>query len=231
MLSAIDIKKALGAYAAHLVPGHSIIGLGTGSTVEWLVKQLAVMVKDGLEIKAVPTSSATENLALEGGIKIVGLNDVDTIELTIDGADEIDPQFQLIKGGGGALLQEKMVAAASKKLVIIADKSKDVEKLGHFPLPVEVIPNGWRQTLKKILAAGCPKAELRLINNVPCVTDNGHYIIDCHYSAIEDAGALNIALHLIPGLVETGLFIGMADEVIIGYPDGKIELKKNKVLK
>jgi ribose 5-phosphate isomerase A len=114
--------------------------------------------------------------------------------------------------------------------VIIADESKWVEKLGRFPLPVEVIPNGWRQIQKKIIDAGCPKAELRLVNNVPCVTDNGHYIIDCHYTAIENASGLNIALHLLPGLVETGLFIGLANEVIIGHGVGKIELKNKTSL-
>jgi ribose 5-phosphate isomerase A len=226
MLSAVEIKKTLGKYATQLVPAHGTIGLGTGTTVEWLIREMGAMVKNGLDIKAVPTSSATTKLALEAGIKIIGLNDIDIIELTIDGADEIDPQFQLIKGGGGALLQEKMVAAASKKVVIIADESKYVDRLGRFPLPVEVIPNGWRQIQKKIMAAGCPKAELRLINNLPCITDNGNYIIDCHYGMIEDASALNIELHLLPGVVETGLFIGMATEVIIGHADGKIELKK-----
>lgn len=226
MFSPEEIKKMLGRYAADLVPPHSTIGLGTGSTVEWLISELASKVKEGLDIKAVPTSSATKKQASEAGIKIVGLNDIDTLSLTIDGADEVDPDLQLIKGGGGALLQEKMVAAASEKLVIIADESKYVDRLGRFPLPVEVIPNGWKQVQKKILAAGCPKAELRLINNLPCITDNGHYIIDCHYSTIPAPHDLNIALHLLPGVVETGLFIGMANSVILGYADGRIELKE-----
>lgn len=224
MLSSTAIKQSLGRYAAGLVPPYSTIGLGTGSTVYYLIYELAERVKQGLEIRAVPTSSATEKLATEAGIKIVGLNDIDTLPLTIDGADEIDRDFQLIKGGGGALLQEKMVAAASQKLVIIADESKLVESLGKFPLPVEVIPNGWRQIQKKVLATGALKAEPRIINNTLFTTDNGHYIIDCHYARIRDAGRLNIALHLMPGVVETGLFIGMAGTIILGYADGKIEV-------
>ncbi len=226
MLSPVEIKKSLGKYAAELVTNSSIIGLGTGSTVEWLIRELSVRVKEGLDIKAVPTSFDTRAKALEAGIAVIDLNEVDTISMAIDGADEVDPAFQLIKGGGGALLQEKMVAAASEKLMIIADESKYVTRLGKFPLPVEVIPNGWKQVQKKILADGCPWVELRSNINGPYRTDNGHFIIDCHYEAISDAVALNTALHLIPGVVETGLFIDMAETVILGYADGRIEVKQ-----
>ncbi|MFC0775875.1 ribose-5-phosphate isomerase RpiA [Terrimonas alba] len=225
MLTQEEIKKKLGAYAAGLVPANSIIGLGTGSTVLWLIKELADRIQQGLEIKIVPTSSSTKTLALQHGIDIVELNDIDTLAITIDGADEIDRSSNMIKGGGGALLQEKLVAAASDKLVIIADESKWVNQLGRFPLPVEVMPIGWKQVKKKITAMGCSNIVLRGKNNVPYVTDNGHYILDCHFEKINDAAALNIALHLLPGVVETGLFVNMADTVIIGDANGNIAVK------
>jgi ribose 5-phosphate isomerase A len=225
MLTQEEIKRKLGKYAADLVPSNTTIGMGTGSTVFWLIQELAIRVRDGFSIRIVPTSNKTKKLAAEAGIGSSELNEIDSLPLTIDGADEIDDHFQLIKGGGGALLQEKMVAAASKKLIIMADESKLVKQLGHFPLPVEVIPTGWKQVEKKVIAAGCSKAELRTANGQPFVTDNGHYILDCHFQKIDDATALNINLHLLPGVVETGLFINMATSVIVGRADGTIEVK------
>ncbi|MEP7373527.1 MAG: ribose-5-phosphate isomerase RpiA [Chitinophagaceae bacterium] len=225
MLTQDEIKKKLGKYVADLVPANTTIGMGTGSTVFWLIQELAVRVRNGFSIKIVPTSNQTKKLAAEAGISSMELNDVDSLPVTIDGADEIDDRFQLIKGGGGALLQEKMVAAASKKLIIMADESKLVKQLGHFPLPVEVITSGWRQVQRKIMTTGCSKVVLRNINDKAFVTDNGHYILDCYFEKIEDAAALNISLHLMPGVVETGLFINMAHSVIIGRADGIIEMK------
>jgi ribose 5-phosphate isomerase A len=225
MLTQEEIKKKLGKYAADLVPSNTTIGMGTGSTVFWLIQELAIRVRNGFPIKIVPTSNETKKLAAEAGISSVELNDVDSLPVTIDGADEIDDHFQLIKGGGGALLLEKMVAAASTKLIIIADETKLVKQLGHFPLPVEVITGGWKQVQKKIIANGCGKAELRKVNDKVFVTDNGHYILDCYFEKIEDAAALNISLHLVPGVVETGLFINMAKAVIIGRTDGTIVMK------
>ena len=227
MLTQEEIKKKLGKYAADLVPANTIIGMGTGSTVFWLIQELAIRIQKGLSIKIVPTSIQTKNLAKEAGISTVELNDVDSLPVTIDGADEIDGHFQMIKGGGGALLQEKMVAAASMKLIIIADESKYVSQLGNFPLPVEVIPAGWKQVQKNILAKGCNKVMMRRLDDVPFITDNGHYILDCYFGKIEDARALNTALHLIPGVVETGLFVNMAHTIIIGYADGWIEMKES----
>ncbi len=227
MLTQEEIKKKLGKYAADLVPANAIIGMGTGSTVFWLIQELAIRIQKGLSIKIVPTSIQTKNLAKEAGISTVELNDVDSLPVTIDGADEIDGHSQMIKGGGGALLQEKMVAAASKKLIIMADESKLVKQLGRFPLPVEVIPGGWKQVQKKIIATGCNKAELRKVNDQAVITDNGHYILNCYFEKIEDATALNTALHLIPGVVETGLFVNMANMIIIGYADGLIEMKES----
>jgi ribose 5-phosphate isomerase A len=225
MLTQEEIKKKLGKYAADLVPADTIIGMGTGSTVFWLIQELAIRVRQGFSLKIVPTSNQTKKLAAEAGIGAVELNDVDSLSFTIDGADEIDGNFQLIKGGGGALLQEKMVAAASKKMIVLADESKLVKQLGRFPLPVEVIPGGWKTVQKKIVAAGCAKVELRKENNQVFVSDHGHYILDCHFGKIVDASALNTGLHLVPGVVETGLFINMASSVIIGRADGTIEVK------
>ena len=226
MLTPEQIKKRLGKYAADLVPDNAIIGMGTGSTVFWLIQELATRIQKGLSIKIVPTSVQTKNLAIEAGIATVELNDVDSLPVTIDGADEIDSHFQLIKGGGGALLQEKMVAAASRKLIIIADESKYVSQLGEFALPVEVIPAGWKQVKKNILSTGCNKVIMRQLNDLPFITDHGHYILDCYFEKIVDATALNTALHLIPGVVETGLFVNMADTIIIGYADERIEMKE-----
>ena len=226
MLSQDEIKKKLGVFAADFVTDNATIGMGTGSTVFWLIKELAIRVRDGLSIKIVPTSSSTKKLVAEAGIETIELNDVDSLPVTIDGADEMDHNFQLIKGGGGALLQEKMVAAASWKLIIIADESKYVSQLGNFPLPVEVVPSGWKQVNKKILAKGCNKVLMRHLNDMPFITDNGHYILDCYFGKIEDATALNTSLHLIPGVVETGLFINLAHTIIVGHADGRIEMKK-----
>jgi len=225
MLTQEEIKMKLGKYAAGLVPADSVIGMGTGSTVYWLIQELANRVRDGLSIKIVPTSTQTKQLAAEAGIPSIALNEVDSLPLTIDGADEIDDDFQLIKGGGGALLLEKMVAAASEKLIIIADESKLVKQLGHFPLPLEVIPAGWKQVHKKVMAKGCKRAELRSKTDQIFITDNGHHILDCYFEKIDDASSLNTALHLIPGIVETGLFIDMATTIVIGRADGTIETK------
>lgn len=228
MLTQEEIKKKLGKYAADLIPSNNTIGMGSGSTIFWLIQELALRIKQGFSLSIVATSSRTKKLANEAGITVVELTDVDALPLTIDGADEIDNQFQLIKGGGGALLPEKMVASASKKLIIVADESKWIQQLGRFPLPVEVIPVGWKLVQKKIRAMGCGKVVLRMKNDQPFVTDTGHHILDCHFEKIEDAAALNISLHLIPGVVETGLFINMANNVIIGYTDGRIEVKEKQ---
>ena len=225
MLTREEIKKQLGKYAADLVPGNTTIGLGSGSTIFWLIEELGKRKQQGLSIEIVPTSTQTKALAEKAGLTTTDLNDVDSLPLTIDGADEIDSQFQLIKGGGGALLQEKMVASVSEQLIIIADESKYVSQLGRFPLPVEVIPGGWKPVLKKITALGCKKVELRSAQKTAFITDNGHYILDCYFEKIEDANALNISLHLIPGVVETGLFINMTEAAVIGYADGKIDMK------
>lgn len=222
MFNSEDIKKRVGIYAADYVEPGMTIGIGTGSTVYWLLQELGNRVQQGLQFRAVPTSRQTQTLATEMGIVMADLNTINELALTIDGADEIDPNLQLIKGGGGALLQEKIVAAASKQLIIIADETKMVSTLGHFPLPVEVIPFGWKQVRKKIGQLGCKEVTLREKNNETFVSDHGHYILDCHFGTIANATLLNQQLHQIPGVVETGLFLNMADLAITGHTDGRI---------
>jgi ribose 5-phosphate isomerase A len=222
MLSPSEIKQHMGTHAAALVKEGMIVGLGTGSTATPFIKALAERVKSGLVITCVPTSANSKKLAEELGIKLAVLNDVESIDLTIDGADEVDPQLQLIKGGGGALLQEKMVASVSKQLVIVADQTKLVPYLGKFPLPVEVIPYGWKHVQRAIEKAYNITVALRMKDNKTFITDQGHYILDCLFQQIHDAPKLDGALHNIPGVVETGLFLQMAHSVLVGYPDGRV---------
>lgn len=223
MLSKEETKKLAAVQALEYVQPGMIIGIGTGSTVYWLIQELAKKVKDGWVCSAVPTSTATRLLAASMGIPMLVLNDVDKIDITIDGADEIDPRLNLIKGGGGALLQEKMVAAASDKLVIIADSSKYVQQLGAFPLPVEVIPYGWKQVQRHIRKMYSINTILRVKNDRPFVTDHGHYILDCCFQQIADAAGVTAALNAIPGVADNGLFVHMASTAIIASPDGTVQ--------
>jgi ribose 5-phosphate isomerase A len=218
-------KKNVGIYAVDLIKAEMAVGLGSGTTVYWLIQELGKRVSEGLHITAVPTSAKTANLARAAGIVLSDLDSISSLSLTIDGADEIDPRGQLIKGGGGALLQEKIVAAASAELIIIADGSKFVRQLGKFPLPVEVIPFGYQQVKEKILNRGlCKNITLRKQGNEVFITDHHHYILDCEFEKIANAEELNTSLHLIPGVVETGLFISMATTAIVGHEDGRIEV-------
>lgn len=218
-----EIKQQLGRQAADEVQPDMVVGLGTGSTAHWLIVALGEKVRGGLKISAVPTSKQTATLARKNRIRLLSLNEVTRIDLTIDGADEIDPRLRLIKGGGGALLQEKMVAAASTKLLIIADEQKLVRQLGAFPLPVEVIPYNWTHVQRRLERAYGIKATLRMQNTKPFLTDHGHYIIDCAFGQIADAPSLSHALNAIPGVVDNGLFIDLARQAWIGYPDGRVE--------
>ncbi|MGZ8511668.1 MAG: ribose-5-phosphate isomerase RpiA [Chitinophagaceae bacterium] len=225
MLSADEIKKKLGLYAADFVKQEMVIGVGTGSTVYWLIQELGKRVNQGLSINIVPTSLETEELTQKAGIPVADLNSIANLPLTIDGADEIDAMGQLIKGGGGALLQEKIVASSSNQLIIIADSSKLVSQLGRFSLPVEVIPFGYKRVQQKIMNSGmCKEVTLRQKEGQPFVTDHHHYILDCEYKKMDDLVSLNNDLHNIPGVVETGLFLNMASRSIVGYPDGRIEI-------
>lgn len=201
------------------------LGIGTGSTAEEFVRLLAVKVASGLRIIGVPTSERTAALCTELGVPLATLEDMPTLDLAIDGTDEIDHNFNLIKGGGGALLREKIVAAAAKLLIVIADQSKTVTSLGAFALPIEVNAFGLNATTLAIQSAAV-KLELsgpivlRVHNDRNFVTDGGHFILDASFGLIHDAQALSLALHGVPGVVEHGLFLDMASIAIIAGPDG-----------
>ncbi|PEC22126.1 ribose 5-phosphate isomerase A [Bacillus cereus] len=221
----MNLKQLAGEYAADYVKDGMKVGLGTGSTVYWTIQKLGQRVKQGLSFQAVPTSKETETLAQQLNIPLISLNDVQSLDLTIDGADEIDSNLQLIKGGGGALLREKIVASSSKELIIIADESKLATRLGAFPLPIEIIPFSWKQTENKIQSLGC-QTTLRLKNNETFITDNNNMIIDCVFpNHISNPANLHEQLKMIPGVVETGLFIDMTSKAIIGTENGIKELK------
>ncbi|HDR7782281.1 MULTISPECIES: ribose 5-phosphate isomerase A [Bacillus] len=220
----LNFKQLAGEYAANFVKDGMKVGLGTGSTVYWTIQKLGERVKEGLSFQAVPTSKETELLAKQLNISLISLNDVQSLDLTIDGADEIDANLQLIKGGGGALLREKIVATSSKELIIIADESKLVTHLGTFPLPVEIIPFSWKQTERKIQSLGC-QTTLRLKNNETFFTDNNNMIIDCIFPHnITNPANLHTQLKMITGVVETGLFVNMTSKAIIGTKNGIKEL-------
>jgi len=217
-------KQICGEKAVEYVQDGMILGLGTGSTVYWTIQKLGQMVKEGLNIKGVPTSVQTETLAKELNIPLLDFSEVEKIDLTIDGADEIDDHLNLIKGGGGALLREKIVASASERLIVVADESKVSKVLGSFPLPVEVTRFGWENTMKRIAKLG-GQPKLRMIDGQPYVTDNGNYILDSKFEQILDPTQLNTDLNLIPGVVENGIFPNMANMTIIGMNNGELKVK------
>jgi ribose 5-phosphate isomerase A len=208
-------KQAAAARSMAYVEAGQIVGLGTGSTASHAIRMLGRRVREGLTIRGVPTSERTRELAEAEGIPLLPLEQVTRVDVTIDGADEVDPQLRLIKGGGGALLHEKIVASASDRLIVIADSDKLVGRLGRFPLPVEVVPRAWRLLAGKLAALGCT-ATLRQRADEVYVTEEGNYLLDCAFGAIEDPPRLAGALNEMPGVVEHGLFIDMADVVIIG---------------
>lgn len=216
-------KQAAGEQAALLVQPGQTVGLGTGSTAAFLVKALGRRVREeGLAFRGIPTSTATRELALAEGLTLVSLDDVGVVDLTIDGADEIDPALALIKGGGGALLWEKIVASASRELVVIADAAKLVRVLGHFPLPIEVVPTGWTHVRERVRALGAEVMLRKRADESPFVTDGGHYIIDAWFKRIVAPAALSSELDRIVGVVEHGLFVGLARRALIGQDDGAV---------
>jgi ribose 5-phosphate isomerase A len=232
-LSPIDKAKVVAAKkACDYVESGMRVGLGSGSTAAWLVKCLGELVReDGLKIKGVPTSTRTAALAREVGIEVISLDEAKWLDVTIDGADEYDANLNLIKGGGGSLLQEKIVATASDQMVVIADIGKQVETLGAFPLPIEVIPFGW-QTTKALVEESLISMDvlgrnstLRLNGDRPFVTDEGNFILDLHLNRIANGRQLSLVLNQMPGVVENGLFIDICDAVVIGYGDGKVEVR------
>ncbi len=219
-------KRAAAARAVEFVRPGMRLGLGTGSTAKYFVELIGERVRAGLTIVAVPTSQATRADAERYGIPLTTLDETPELDLTVDGADEIAPDLNLIKGGGGALLREKIVAAASARMVVIADRSKWVPKLGHFPLPIEVAPFGLgatRRAIERAIAAiqqGGPLTLRQGRDGHPFVTDGGHWIIDAGLGKIDDPAAIAHALSGIPGVMEHGLFIGLAQTVILAGPDG-----------
>jgi len=216
-------KKLTGEKAAEYIEDGMIIGLGTGSTAYYAIKKVGELVRNGLKIKAVPTSKETAELAAAEGIELIELADVESLDLTIDGADEVDPDFNLIKGGGGALLGEKIVASATDKLIIVVDESKLVENLGAFPLPIEITPFSWQYTQRMIEKFSC-SSKLRKKDGEVFITDNGNYILDCDFGKIEDPLKISVELNKLPGVVENGIFAEMAEIVVVGYNDGHIEV-------
>ena len=229
-LSPADKAKFVAAKRAcdHVQSGMKV-GLGTGSTAAWMVRCLGERIREeGLRIQGVPTSTRTAELARQVGVPITSLDDAKWLDLTIDGADEFDPQLALIKGGGAALLQEKIVATASDQMIVITDAAKEVASLGAFPLPVEVIPFGWQTTKALIeeLLVGLDvmnrEVSLRMNGDRPLITDESNYIVDLHLKRIGNPRQLALVLNQIPGVVENGLFIDICDMVIIGHSDGRV---------
>ena len=216
--------EAARAALAHVEHGMRL-GIGTGSTAEEFVRLLAQKVSEGLSVIGVPTSERTAALCSELGVPLTTLDETPALDLTVDGADEVDAALTLVKGGGGALLREKIVAAASARMIVIADAGKVVGTLGRFPLPIEVNRFGLKATELAIAAAASDlglagPVTLRMTAGQPFVTDGGHFILDASFGRIPDARALSNALHAIPGVVEHGLFIGLADLAVIAGADG-----------
>jgi ribose 5-phosphate isomerase A len=226
------MKKAAAIEALKFVKPGMNIGLGTGSTANHFIEALAAKVKEGLDIKGVATSKASEDVAQKLGIPLTKLQITPHLDLTVDGADEFDPEFRLIKGGGGALLREKIVASSSRFMVVVADESKRVKKLGKFPLPVEILVFGSKATIWKVERA-FRILKLEVTMNVRktkggelFVTENGNLILDCAVGEIPEPERLETMLKGIPGVAETGLFIGICGIILMGTPKGVTEFKR-----
>ncbi|QRG04892.1 ribose-5-phosphate isomerase RpiA [Xanthobacter dioxanivorans] len=226
-----DLKRRAAAHALTYVTDGMRLGLGTGSTARHFVELLAEKVRDGLTILGVPTSQQTLEQAVSLGVPIATLDEAGELDLCVDGADEIGPGLALVKGGGGALLREKIVARAAREMVVIADASKKVDVLGRFPLPIEVVDFGVvsieRHVSEAVRAAGCegPVTVRRDRDGHPFVTDQGHLILDAHLGRIPDPARLARALEEVPGVVEHGLFLGLARRAVLAGPDGVIVLE------
>ncbi len=223
-----DAKKQVAMAAVKLVKDGFVIGLGSGSTAAYMIKEIGRMVRqEGLHVLAVPSSSQAMLLAASSGVPVTTLDEHPVLDLVIDGADEVDKNFDMIKGGGGALLREKIVASSAKHVIIVADETKLVNKLGAFKVPVEVLPFGLAKATAAIKElGGVPFVREGQRKMGPVVTDNGNYIVDADFGPIDDADQLDKQLKMIPGVLETGLFIGLADVVYLGKKDGITKLKK-----
>lgn len=225
------MKKAAALEALKFVKPGMNVGLGTGSTANHFIEALGARVKEGLDVRGVPTSRASKELAEKCGIPLTTLDDHPFLDLTVDGTDEFDSEFRLIKGGGGALLREKVVASSSRYMVVIADESKKVAMLGKFPLPVEIMRFGAKATAWKMERAFHilkldAKMVLRVKDGKPFVSDGGNFIIDCSIGEIPEPERLDTLLNITPGVIETGLFVGICGIVLMGTPKGVKEFKR-----
>ena len=219
-------KQDVARAALKFVQSGQVVGLGSGSTSAFFIQFLGERVRAGLRIQGVPTSIRAQQLAGKCGIPLVSLDEVESIDVDVDGADEFDSQLQLIKGGGGALLREKIVASVSKKFVVLADSSKQVAFLGKFPLPVEVIPFAEAVLTRRISALGATVTLRKSPDGSIYKTDEAHHILDCHFGKIPDPTALAHTLSGMPGVVEHGLFINMANVVLLAKENQVIELHR-----
>jgi len=216
-----QLKKAAALKAVEFVRAGMVVGLGTGSTAKHMIMALGDKVRAGMNLRGVSTSQETAVLAKQAGIPLIDTENRWEIDVAIDGADQVDPHFNLIKGGGGALLKEKIVAASSKQFIVMVDHTKQVSVLGGaFPLPIEIIPFGWGSTAREIETLTGSRVMLRERHGVPFKTESGNLIADVHIARISDPDALETALNRIPGVVETGIFVGRTNILIVGTPQG-----------
>ncbi len=216
-----SFKRSAALKAVEFIRDGMIVGLGTGSTAKHLLIALGERVHAGMKLRGVPTSQETAMLARESGIPLIDTENRWEIDVAIDGADQVDPDFNLIKGGGGALLKEKIVAARAKQFIVMVDYTKQVPVLGgSFPLPIEIIPFGWGSTAREVEVLTKSRVVLRECDGTPFKTEAGHLIVDVHIDRIDRPGELETALNLIPGVVETGLFVGRTSVLIVGTPQG-----------
>lgn len=221
----MNSKQIAGEKACEYIQDGMVVGLGTGSTAYYMIQKLGDRVAEGLNVTGVVTSKATEKLALERNIPLMDLNDVTEIDLTIDGADEVDIAFRGIKGGGGALLFEKLVAHVSKKSIWVVGEDKVVATLGAFPLPVEVVPFGYKQVERQLEAKGYNPILRHHEDGSIYLTDSQNYILDLQMKEITQPEALNDWLNNLPGVVENGLFLNYASSIVIGFSDGRVEVR------
>jgi ribose 5-phosphate isomerase A len=213
-------KRLAAEHSLHFVQDGMCLGLGSGSTAAVMLELLGQRVRQGLQIHGIPTSAASERIARKAGIPLIGFDQVTQLDLTIDGADEADPDLNLIKGGGGALLREKIVASLSRHVVIIVDSHKRVDRLGQFPLPVEVVKFAWQPIARRLEDLGSQVDLRRGADGKPYLTDEGNYILDCAFGAIEDPPELARVLNAMPGVMEHGLFVNLAHTLVVAQDDG-----------
>ena len=219
----LEPKKIVGEKAVEFVQDGMKVGLGTGSTASFAIRALGDRVRQGLKVNCFPTSLASAQLAEALSIPLMAEDEVERLDITIDGADEVDPDKNMIKGGGGALLREKIVGAVSDRYIIIVDDSKMVRRLGAFTIPIEVVPFAWKLTARHIEDLG-GITSIRQNGDGIFRTDNGHFILDADFGLIDDPADLEIQLNEIPGVVDNGLFIQMADQIICAHEDGRLEM-------